>query len=169
VAGGEPELNCRAFAKGAEVALALKEVLDQFSLSSFVKTSGKTGLYIYVPVLRHYDFKPTRKTCELIGRVLMERNPRDVTMQWTIEKRVGKIFLDHNQNVRGKNMASIYSLRPLMGAPVSTPLRCGELEDVYPIQFTIEPVPDRIEKLGDLWSGILDAKHDLGRLVGAEI
>ena len=83
-------------------------------------------------------------------------------------KTPGKIFLDHNQNIRGKNMASIYSLRPLMGAPVSTPLRWDELEDMYPIQFTIESVPDRIEKLGDLWAGILDAKHDLGRLLGAE-
>jgi bifunctional non-homologous end joining protein LigD len=138
------------------------------SLSSFIKTSGKTGLHIYVPVLRRYDFKSTRKTCELIGRFLMERKPRDVTMEWSIEKRAGKIFLDHNQNVRGKNMASIYSLRPLMGAPVSTPLRWDELEDVYPTQFTIDTVPDRIEKLGDLWAGILDAKHDLGRLMGAE-
>ena len=166
--GDEAELNRRAFAKAAEVALALKEVLDQLSLSSFVKTSGKTGLHIYVPVLRRYDFKSTRKTCELIGRFLMERKPRDVTMQWTIEKRAGKIFLDHNQNVRGKNMASIYSLRPLMGAPVSTPLRWDELEDVYPTQFTIESVPDRVEELGDLWAGVLDAKHDLGRLLGAE-
>lgn len=166
--GDEPELNRRAFSKGAEVALALKEVLDQLSLSSFVKTSGKTGLHIYVPVLRRYDFKSTRKTCELIGRFLMERKPQDVTMQWTIEKRAGKIFLDHNQNVRGKNMASIYSLRPLMGAPVSTPLRWDELEDVYPTQFTIDTVPDRIEQLGDLWAGVLDAKHDLGRLLGAD-
>jgi DNA primase len=66
-------------------------------------------------------------------------------------------------------MASIYSLRPLPGAPVSTPLRWNELEDVYPTMFTIDTVPERVRETGDLWAGILDAKHDLGRLLEADI
>ena len=72
-------------------------------------------------------------------------------MEWTVSKRSGKIFLDHNQNVRGKNMASIYSLRPLAGAPVSTPLRWDELGEVYPTDFTIDTAPERVDDLGDLW------------------
>jgi DNA primase len=88
-------------------------------------------------------------------------------MEWTVEQRTGKIFLDHNQNVRGKNMASVYSLRPLPGAPVSTPVGWDELEDVYPTAFNIDTVPERVDRLGDLWAEILDAKHDLQRLVGA--
>ena len=167
--GDEPELNRKAFAKTAEIALELKDILDQLSLSAFLKTSGKTGLHIYVPILREYEYRATRKTCEIVGRFLMRNRPRDVTMEWSVSKRKGKVFLDHNQNVRGKNMASIYSLRPLPGAPVSTPLRWNELEDVYPTMFTIDTVPERVRETGDLWAGILDAKHDLGRLLEADI
>ena len=166
--GDEPEPNRRAFAKAGEVAHTLKDILDQLSLSSFLKTSGKTGLHIYVPVLRQYNYSITRKTCELVGRFLMQQRPNDVTMEWSVSKRAGKIFLDHNQNVRGKNMASIYSLRPLPGAPVSTPLSWDELSDVYPTQFDIESVPKRVEEIGDLWADIHGAKHDLSRLLETE-
>ena len=167
-AGDEPELNRKAFAKTAEIALELKDILDQLSLSAFLKTSGKTGLHIYVPVLRRYEYRVTRKTCEIVGRFLMRIRPRDVTMEWSMSKRAGKLFLDHNQNVRAKNMASIYSLRPLPGAPVSTPLRWTELEDVYPTMFTIDTVPERIGETGDLWAGLLEAKHDLSRLLESD-
>ena len=166
--GDEPELNRDAFLKAVEVAYALKEILDELSLASFLKTSGKTGLHIYLPVLRQYDYKVTRKACETIGRFLMRGRPRDVTMEWSVDRRAGKIFLDHNQNVRGKNMASVYSLRPLAGAPVSTPVEWGELQGVYPTAFDIDTVPARVERLGDLWADILESKHDLQRLVGAE-
>ena len=167
-AGDEPELNRRAFRKVADVALALKEILDQLSLSSFVKTSGKTGLHIYVPVLRQYNYRTARKTCELIGRFLLQHAPRDVTMEWSVNKRTGKIFLDHNQNTRGKNMASVYSIRPAPGAPVSTPVLWEELSEIYPTDFTIDTVPGRIEKMGDLWADILKSKHDLKRLLGSD-
>ena len=166
-AGEEPELNRRAFAKGAEVALALKGLLDQLSLSSFLKTSGKTGLHIYVPILREYDYTVTRKACELIGRFLLRQRPRDLTMEWSVSKRAGKIFLDHNMNVMGKNMASVYSLRPLPGAPVSVPLRWDELRDVYPSDFNIDTAHQRLADVGDLWVDILGAKHDLRRLLEA--
>ena len=163
--GDEPELNKRAFAKGVEVTLALKGILDQLSLSSFLKTSGKTGLHIYVPILRQHDYGITRKTCELIGRFLMQQLPTDITMEWSVSKRSGKIFLDHNQNSRSKNMASIYSLRPLPGAPVSTPLRWDELGSIYPTELTIHTVPERVAGAGDLWAEMLAAKHDLRTLL----
>ena len=149
------------------MALALKAILDQLSLSSFVKTSGKTGLHIYVPVLRQYEYALNRKACELIGRFLLGRHPNDVTMEWSVRKRKGKVFFDHNMNTRGKNMASIYSLRPLPGAPVSTPVSWEELPHVYPADFTIETAPERFERAGDLWGDILGAKHDLRRLLEA--
>ena len=167
-AGDEPQLNRSAFKKVVNVALALKEILDQLSLSSFVKTSGKTGLHIYVPVLRQYNYRTTRKTCELIGRFLLRQLPKDVTMEWSVNKRTGKIFLDHNQNTRGKNMASIYSIRPAPGAPVSTPVRWEELGEIYPTDFTIDTVPERIEKMGDLWADILLSKHDVKRLLESD-
>ena len=86
-------------------------------------------------------------------------------MDWAVEKRTGKVFLDHNQNVRGKNMASIYSLRPAVGAPVSTPIGWEELGSVYPTELNIETTPKRVAAMGDLWADIYQSKHDLRRLL----
>ena len=165
--GDEPELNRKAFAKTCEVALWLKDLLDSLSLSSFVKTSGRTGLHIYVPVLRQLDYTAIRAACESIGRFLLRQHPRQITMDWTVEKRTGKVFFDHNQNVRGKTVASSYSPRPLPEAAVSMPLRWDELLDVYPTDFTILTAPERLAQVGDLWAGILEAKHDLESLLAA--
>ena len=163
--GDEPELNRRAFAKGAEVALALKEVLDQLSLSSFVKTTGKTGLHIYVPIFRQLTSDQARAACETIGQFVLQAHPRDITMEWSVDKRTGKIFFDHNQNVRGKTLASIYSPRAVLDAAVSMPVAWEDLDGVYPNDFTILTVPDRLDETGDLWAGILEAKHDIASLL----
>lgn len=164
-AGEEPELNRKAFAKTREVALWLKDMLDSLSLSSFVKTSGRTGLHVYVPILRTLDYRAVRSACETIGRFLLRQHPRQITMDWAVEKRTGKVFFDHNQNARGKTLASIYSPRPLPEAPVSMPLRWDELSDIYPSDFTILSAPGLLAERGDLWAGILDAKHDLEGLL----
>ena len=165
-AGDEPELNKKAFEKAVEVAQSLKEVLDQLSLSSFLKTSGKTGLHIYVPIVRKYNYGTVREVCQLIGRFLLQQAPRDITMEWSTSKRTGKIFLDHNQNVRGKNMASVYSLRPQRGAPVSTPIQWDELTNIYPTEFNLSAVPQRVTELGDLWRDIFKTKNDLAKVLG---
>jgi bifunctional non-homologous end joining protein LigD len=165
--GEEPELNRKAFAATVQVALWLKEVLDSLSLSSFVKTTGRTGLHIYVPILRQLPYRAVRHGCETIGRFLMGQHPREITMEWAVEKRTGKVFLDHNQNVRGKTLASVYSARPLPEAAVSMPLRWDEMGDVYPTDFTLLTGPDRLAEVGDLWAGILEAKHDLQGMLDA--
>ncbi|MDP3768580.1 MAG: non-homologous end-joining DNA ligase, partial [Dehalococcoidia bacterium] len=164
-AGDEPELNRRAFDETCNVASWLKDLLDSLSLSSFLKTSGRTGLHIYVPVLRQLDYTSVRAASEAIGRHLLRQHPSKITMEWTVEKRTGKVFFDHNQNMRGKTLASIYSPRPLPEAPVSTPLRWDELGEVYPTDLTILTVPKRLEEVGDLWAGILEAKHDIEGLL----
>jgi len=165
-AGAEPELNRKAFLKTCDVALWVKDVLDSLSLSSFVKTTGKTGLHIYVPILRQFDYAAVRSACETIGRFVMQAHPRDVTMEWSVPKRAGKIFYDHNQNVRGKTLASIYSPRPSPEAAVSMPLNWDELKNVYPTDFTILTAAERLEAVGDLWKDILEHKHDLAGLLG---
>lgn len=165
--GAEPELNRKAFLKSCDVALWVKDVLDALSLSSFVKTTGRTGLHIYVPVLRQFDYDTVRAACETIGKFLLRSHPRDVTMEWSVEKRTGKVFFDHNQNVRGKTLASVYSPRPSPEAAVSMPVHWEEIKEVYPSDFTISTAPDRLAKTGDLWAGILGAKHDLAGLLGA--
>jgi bifunctional non-homologous end joining protein LigD len=163
--GAEPELNRAAFLKTCEVAGWLKKTLDGLSLSAFVKTSGRTGLHIYVPVLRQFDYDQIRSTSETIGRFVLAQHPDDVTMDWATVKRTGKVFLDHNQNVRGKTLASIYSPRVAPEATVSMPLRWEELGKVYPTELTMLTAPDRLDDVGDLWANILEAKHDLKALL----
>ena len=167
-AGDEPELNRRAFAKTVEVARGLKELLDAASLSSFVKTSGATGLHILVPVLRQFDYAAVRSVAETFGGFLQRAQPRDVTLEWAVDKRGGKIFLDVNQNARIKNLAAAFSPRPKPGAPVSMPLRWAELDEVYPTDFTILSAPARVTEVGDPWADILAHKHDLAALLGAQ-
>ena len=167
-AGDEPALNRRAFTKAVEVARGLKELLDAASLSSFVKTSGATGLHICVPVLRQFDYAAVRSVAETFGGFLQRARPRDVTLEWSVEKRGGKIFVDVNQNARIKNLAAAFSPRPKPGAPVSMPLRWDELDEVYPTDFTILTAPARIAELGDPWADILSYKHDLAALLAAQ-
>lgn len=164
--GAEPELNRKAFRKTCDVAMWLKDALDSMALSSFVKTTGKTGLHIYVPVLRRFDYGTVRAFAETIGKHLVAAHPRDITLEWSVGKRTGKVFFDHNQNTRGKTLASIYSPRPSPQAAVSMPVHWDELPEIYPPEFTILTALDRLAKTGDLWAHILEEKHDLGALLG---
>jgi bifunctional non-homologous end joining protein LigD len=164
--GEEPEFNRKAFDRTSEVALWLKEVLDTLSLAAFIKTSGKTGLHIYVPIVRKLEYRAVRKAAETIGRYVMQRHPADVTMDWAVEKRSGKVFIDYNQNVRGKTLASVYSPRPNPEAGVSFPLRWEEVGKVYPSDFTVLTVPALLEARGDLWKGILESARDLEKQFG---
>jgi len=159
--GAEPELNRKAFDRGGQVALWLKEVLDRLGLAAFVKTSGKTGLHIYVPIVRKLDYRTARKAAESIGQFLLKSHPAEITMEWAPERRTGRVYIDYAQNVRGKTLASAYSARPLPLAPVSMPLPWADLGKVYPTDFTILTVPDHLERAGDPWADILAAKRDL--------
>ena len=86
-------------------------------------------------------------------------------MEWAVEKRAGKVFLDHNQNVRGKTLACAYSPRPTARATVSMPLSWGEVGSEYPTDFTIANAAERLTKTGDLWADILENKEDLKALL----
>jgi bifunctional non-homologous end joining protein LigD len=165
--GAEPELHAEGFAATSQVALWLKEMLDDLGLSSFVKTTGRTGLHIYVPIERSLDHRATHSISETLARFLVQQHPAHVTIEWAVDKRKGKVFADYNQNVRGKTLASIYSPRVLPWAAVSMPLRWDEVGKVFPTDFTILSAPDRLRQVGDLWSDILNAKHDLAGLLGA--
>jgi len=162
--GDEPELNRVGFDRAGEIALLLKEILDGLGLNSYIKTSGKTGLHVHVPIKRNFNYASVRATAKTIGQYLVRKHPGDVTTEWAQEKRRGKIFVDYAQNVRGKTLASAYSPRPAPGAPVSTPLRWTELGKVYPTDFNLKTMPERLKKIGDLWADILAAKKDLGKI-----
>ncbi|HLF78945.1 MAG TPA: non-homologous end-joining DNA ligase [Dehalococcoidia bacterium] len=162
----EPEYNHRGWDKTVEIALSLKDLLDQLKLSSYVKTSGKTGIHVYVPILRHYDYDAVRAATATIGRFLIQQHPRDVTMEWDTSKRRGKVFFDHNQNTRGKTLAAQYSLRPTAWAGVSMPVAWSELATLDPTAYNLLSVPQRLAQQGDVWADILSRKNDLEMLLG---
>jgi bifunctional non-homologous end joining protein LigD len=166
--GAEPELNRRGFAGGKRVAFWLRALLKEMSLEAVVKTSGKTGLHVFVPIVRSVTFDEARHICEAVGRHLMRAHPKDITMEWAVEKRTGKIFIDYNMNVRGKTLNVAYSPRGVPGAPVSMPLTWEELEAAQPTDFTINNVPARLEKNGDRWHDVLETKQSLTKAFGVD-
>lgn len=160
-AGAEPELNTVAFEKGKEVAFRLHELLRTMSLEAIVKTSGKTGLHVFVPVRRTLDFEAARSVSEMVGRHLMRQHPGDITLEWSVPKRTGKIFLDYNMNVRGKTLNVAYSPRGVAGAAVSMPVTWEELAKAHPLDFRITNVPQRLAQTGDRWADALRRKQSL--------
>jgi bifunctional non-homologous end joining protein LigD len=159
--GDEPELNTVAFEKGKEVAFWLRELLNTMKLEPIVKTSGKTGLHVFVPIKRTIDFDAARHVSELVGRHLMRLHPKDITLEWSIPKRTGKIFMDYNMNVRGKTLNVAYSPRGVAGAPVSMPLTWDELAGAHPLDYRMNNVPQRLKKTGDCWQDALKRKQSL--------
>jgi bifunctional non-homologous end joining protein LigD len=159
--GDEPELNTAAFEKGKEVAFRLRELLHGMSLEPIVKTSGKTGLHVFVPIRRTLDFDAAREVSELVGRHLMRSHPKDITLEWSVPKRTGKIFMDYNMNVRGKTLNVAYSPRGAPGAPVSMPLSWEELAGVHPLDFRLANAAERLARTGDRWSEALKGKQSL--------
>lgn len=137
------------------VAKLLGVALDQMGLVGHLKTSGATGLHIYVPIEPVYPYQRVRRFVEAVGTLMAAANPDDITMEWDIPKRRGKVFIDHNQNVGGKTIASVYSVRPTPVASVSTPILWEELDVVRPDHFTIATIWDRLAAYGDLFAPVL--------------
>jgi bifunctional non-homologous end joining protein LigD len=137
------------------VAGLINTVLERLGLATYPKTSGATGLHIYVPLDPLYDFARVRRFVEVVGRMVEAADPDAVTMQWDIAKRGKRVFIDHNQNVGGKTMASVYSVRPHPGAPVSMPVTWEEVDTVRPADFTIATIWDRLRRTGDLFAPVL--------------
>jgi bifunctional non-homologous end joining protein LigD len=143
----------------------VKVILDKLGLESHPKTSGATGIHIYVPVDPVYDYGRVRGFVEAVGQLIVAADPETVTMTWDKPKRGPKVFIDHNQNVGGKTIASVYSVRPWPGAPVSTPILWDELGSVQPDDFTIATIWPRLRRYGDLFAPVL---HGGQRLEKAE-
>jgi bifunctional non-homologous end joining protein LigD len=101
-----------------------------------------------------------------VGRHLVRLNPKDVTVEWSVPKRTGKIFMDYNMNVRGKTLNAAYSPRGAPGAPVSMPLTWEELEKAHPLDFRITNAPERLAQTGDRWREALTRKQSLERALG---
>ena len=164
--GEEPEYNVKGFKATVDVALDLKDLLDEIHIKSYVKTSGKTGLHIFIPVAPIYGYIQTRTFAEIIGKMLNQRNPGKITMEWNSSKRKGKVFFDYNQNSKGKTLASIFSVRPTKSASVSMPVEWSELSDVQPADFTLINAPEILSAKGvNAWSTLYQNKQDLLKMI----
>jgi bifunctional non-homologous end joining protein LigD len=149
------------FAHAIEVAHLIRELLDEIELPGHVKTSGADGIHVLAPITRRSTFQETYDFAEAASRLLEARHPGLVTTEWLKKKRAG-VLVDHRQNGAGKTIASVYSVRPKPGAPVSTPLRWDELTpDVRPRQFTMEVALQRVAEHGDLFAPVLEDPRPL--------
>ena len=139
------------FELAIEVAHLIRGLLDELELPGYVKTSGADGIHVVAPITRRSTFKQTYDFAEKASRLLEQRHPGKVTTEWLKKKREG-VLVDHRQNGHGKTIASVYSVRPKPGAPVSTPLRWEELKPgVRPRDFGMAETLRRIEEHGDLF------------------
>ncbi|MGH9763522.1 MAG: non-homologous end-joining DNA ligase, partial [Blastocatellia bacterium] len=142
------------FAKVAMLGKAIVSKLQEIRLTSYVKTSGATGLHIYLPIERRYTFEQARQFVQVISSFVGRDHARLFTMERSLRKRPkGTIYIDAHQNSSGQSLASVYSVRAFPGAPVSAPISPRELnEALKPQKWNVKTLPQRIEKVGDLWA-----------------
>jgi bifunctional non-homologous end joining protein LigD len=148
------------------VALVARDVLSDFGLTGWPKTSGSRGIHVYARIEPRWTFPEVRSAAVALAREIERRAPADATSRWWKEERHG-VFVDYNQNAKDRTVASAYSVRPTVDARVSTPLSWDEVPDCDPAAFTIDAVPARFADLGDLWAGIDAATGSLEPLLAA--
>jgi DNA ligase D-like protein (predicted polymerase) len=152
------------FRDAVRVALVARELLAELGLTAYVKTSGNRGVHVFARIRPEWEFVDVRHAAIGFGRALEQRDD-GVTTAWWKEERGERIFVDYNQNNRDRTMASAYSLRPLPGAPVSTPVTWDELADLHdPAELNLFTVPDRLVD-GDPWASIDDEAFSLEPLL----
>jgi bifunctional non-homologous end joining protein LigD len=144
-------------------ALAVRDVLTELGLASFVKTSGSKGFHILVALDGEADFEPVRRFSQGVGAVLVKRHPALLTQEFIKADRGGRIFVDTGRNGYGATFAAVYALRPKPGAPVSAPCTWPEIERgaVGPQTFTLRTISTRLAEVGDLWRALHDRPHSL--------
>jgi bifunctional non-homologous end joining protein LigD len=163
--GDEPEYHARGFAQGKKVAFALRDILTAMGFTPYVKLSGRTGLHVFVSIERTVDFDVARDLVAEVGRHLLSLLPSDVTMEWSVSKRTGKVFFDHNMNVRGKTLPVAYTPRAVPGASLSWPISWDALENVEPTDYRIDNVLEHLGR-GDLWASALTDQQNVQRTLG---
>ena len=147
------------------MAYHLKDLFKELNIISYVKTSGKTGLHIFVPIISSYTYDQTRRFAEVIGNMLVKTYPDKITTEWNTIKRKEKVFFDYNQNSKGKTIASIYSVRPTASATVSMPIDWKELSSIVPTDFNLLNLPAVIKKARDPWRTALEEKQDINKIL----
>lgn len=145
-----------AFKEVVKTAVATKELLDELEVESFCKTSGATGLHIYIPLAAKYDYETVRNFAHLLAREVHRKTPSTTSIERNPAKRQHKVYIDYLQNSKGQTLAAPYSVRPKTGATISTPLTWKEVnEKLDPSKFTIKNIISRLDKKGDLWKPVI--------------
>ena len=148
-----------------DVAHLVKAALDHYRMHSVLKTSGQTGLQIYVPLRRGPDYTAVRGWVEEVGRAIGKVMPDRITWEWSVAKRDGRIRIDYTQNIINKTLTAPYTVRPALRAPVSTPITWDELDDpkLRPDRWTIRDIGERLAQVSDLFAGALGGDQELPR------
>ena len=147
-----------------DVAMLCGETLRDFGLQGWPKTSGSRGFHIYVRIERRWTFPEVRRAAVAFAREVERRAPGIATSKWWKEERQG-VFIDYNQNAKDRTVASVYSVRPMPDARVSTPLSWDEVAGCDPEAFTIKTVPQRFKEIGDPFERMDDDRGSLDGLL----
>ena len=156
------------FGRVLETACIVREALEAHRMQPLAKTSGSSGIHIYVPIVRGPVQKSVWTFAKALAKRLEREHPDVITAEYRVAKRPrGRVLVDYNQNAWGRTLASVYSVRPKPRAPVSTPVTWEEIERGIRIEdFRMDTVPARVRSIGDLWQPLLAAR---GRFPLAEI
>ena len=156
-----------AFSQVLEVAVAVKECLDLCKLTGYPKISGASGIHIYIPLKKSYSYLKVKRAANFIADLVVKKIPRAATVERTVSKRTGKVYVDYLQNGRGKTIASVYSVRPVKEASVSMPVTWEEVYEgnINPAMFTVGSVKHRLEEKGDLFAPVLSEGYSIDHLL----
>jgi bifunctional non-homologous end joining protein LigD len=159
----DPSNDDLSILRGA--ALRLRELLEDLSLPSFLKTTGSKGFHIVVPLDATAGFEEVASFAHSVGALLVRRDPKNLTQEFSKADRGGRIYVDTGRNGYSATFAAVYSVRAKPGAPVSAPCTWEELErgEVGPRTFTLRSMASRIEKVSDLWSSMRGRGRSLRR------
>ncbi|MFE9788578.1 non-homologous end-joining DNA ligase [Nocardia salmonicida] len=161
----DPMPDC-PWSRVQRVAGVVHEVLDELGAVGWPKTSGGSGLHVYVRIAPEYGFGQVRRAALAFAQEVQRRTPEDVTTAWWRKDRdPAQLFVDYNQNARDHTIAAAYSVRGIPEATVSTPVRWTEIDDIAPRDFTIQTVPARYAELGDLQADMDQAVFDIAPLL----
>jgi len=151
-----------SFPSVVEAVLAAKTFLDEISVPAFCKTSGATGMHVYIPLAPHFSHEQARELAHLVCLIVNRRHPDLTSLERSPAKRRGRVYLDYLQNRREATMAAPYALRPREGAPASMPLEWKDVTpNLDPVEFNIRTVPERLAREGDPWRDLFKKRVDL--------
>lgn len=155
------------FEEVIETARAVKQICDELGIASCPKTSGKSGIHIFMPLAAKYSYKQTRQLAKILARHVNERLPKITSVTRDPAKRRGKVYVDFLQNSEGQTLAAPYSVRPTKEGTVSTPLHWDEVKKgLKPTDFNLKNIQRRLGRVGDLWKPVLGRGVDIKQILG---